>query len=261
MSDRPASLPSIVAYLDTLLRTREVEDYGNALNGLQLEGRGEVRRIAAAVDFSSETVARAIAGSAELLLVHHGMFWGGLQPIRGVAYDRLSSLIEAGVAVYSSHLPLDLHPELGNNVLLASELGLTPSAGFARHGAIEIGVSGETELSTETLVERARRFAAPLGHTVVATTHPAGRMTRRWGICTGAGASSATIAEALERGIDTLIVGEGPHHTAVEARDRGIVIVYAGHYATETLGVRALAAHVAERFATEWTFIDAPTGL
>lgn len=256
-----ASLSEIVSHLDALLRTAEVPDYANALNGLQLDGGDEVRRVATAVDFSSETVARAIEAESNLLLVHHGMFWGGLQPIRGVAYARLGALIAARTAVYSSHLPLDLHPELGNNVLLADELGLTPGGGFARHGAIEIGVRGESDIATTTLVERARRFAASHGHTVVVTPHASDRRTRRWGICTGAGASSSTIAEAIERGIDTLIVGEGPHHTAVEARDRGLVIVYAGHYATETLGVRALGAHLAERFGVDTTHIDAPTGL
>lgn len=256
-----ASLASIVSHLDTLLGTAEVPDYPNALNGLQLDGGPEVRRVAAAVDFSSETVARAVEWNADLLLVHHGMFWGGLQPIRDLAYARLRMLIAARTAVYSSHLPLDRHPELGNNVLLARELGLTPSGGFARHGTIEIGVSGEADIETSSLVERASEFARAHGHAAVATPHASDRRTRRWGICTGAGASSATIGEALERGLDTLVVGEGPHHTAVEARDRGIVIVYAGHYATETLGVRALAAHVAERFGVDATFIGAPTGL
>lgn len=256
-----ASLGPIVAHLDTLLRTAEVADYPNALNGLQLDGGPEVRRVVAAVDFSSDTVTQAVERRADLLLVHHGMFWGGLQPIRDLVYARLAMLIAARTAVYSSHLPLDLHPELGNNVLLARELGLAPSGGFARHGTIEIGVSGEADIETSSLVSRAREFAAAHGHTVVATPHPGDRRTRRWGICTGAGASSATIAEAVERGLDTLVVGEGPHHTAVEARERGLVIVYAGHYATETLGVRALAAHVAERFGVDATFVGAPTGL
>ena len=88
-----------------------------------------------------------------------------------------------------------------------------------------------------------------------------GRRTRAWGICTGGGASSDTLREARERGLDTLIVGEGPHHTAVEADDSGIAVIYAGHYATETLGVRALAAHLSDRFGMPWVFLEAPTGL
>jgi dinuclear metal center YbgI/SA1388 family protein len=213
------------------------------------------------VDFSSRTVAECAARGAKMLIVHHGMFWGGLQRLVGPSYDRLATLVANDVAVYSSHLPLDLHPEIGNNVLLARELGLQPSAPFARFKTVDVGVSGDADLDTGDLVARARTLAEAHETTVVATPFPPARRTRRWGICTGAGADSATIAEALGRGIDTMIVGEGPHHTAVEARDAGLVIIYAGHYATETLGVRALGARLAEEFGLESTFIDAPTGL
>lgn len=254
-------LADVVAHLDTLLRTSEIADYPHALNGLQLESRRPVTRVAAAVDFSSTTVAEALSRQADLLLVHHGMFWGGLQPLRGAHFDRVATLVQAGVAVYASHLPLDMHPQFGNNVLLARALGLVATGGFARHGSTEIGVCGDDDLATSELADRARAFAARHGHTLVATRIDAGRRTQRWGICTGAGASSTTIAEAVERGIDTIIVGEGPHHTAVEARDRGLVLLYAGHYATETLGVRALAEHLASVFGVETTFIDAPTGV
>jgi len=254
------ALADIVAHLDAQLRTGEIVDYSNALNGLQLESRRPVSRVAAAVDFSSATVREAIALHADLLLVHHGMFWGGLQPLRGAHFERIAALIEAGVAVYASHLPLDMHPQFGNNVLLARALDLEPTGGFARHGAVEIGVSGDGDIATAELHDRARAFAMEYGHVLVTTPIAPSRRTRRWGICTGAGASSATIAEAAERGIDTVIVGEGPHHTAVEARDRGLVLMYAGHYATETLGVRALASHLAEVFGVEPAFIDVPTG-
>lgn len=256
-----ARLTAIVEHLDLLLRTGEIPDYPSALNGLQLSGNDEVLRVAAAVDFSSYTVEQAAARDADLLLVHHGMFWGGLQPIRGRAYDRIATLVRGGIAVYASHLPLDLHAELGNNVLLARELGLEPSGGFAKHQSIDIGVSGETSIATRDLAARADAFARRHGHAIVVTPFAEGRVTHRWGICTGAGASSSTLREAMERGIDTLVVGEGPHHTAVEARDNDIVVIYAGHYATETLGVRALAAHLADRFGVSADFIEAPTGL
>ena len=257
----PPELRAIVTALDGILRTREIPDYPGAVNGLQLENSGAVTGIASAVDFSSETVDRAIGAGANLLLVHHGMFWSGAQPITGATHRRLRALIAADVAVYSSHLPLDLHPDLGNNVLLAKQLGLTPSAGFARYKTVDVGVSGESDLATSELVATADRFARARGGSVVATPFAPDRRTRRWGICTGAGASSETIAEAMEKGIDTIIVGEGPHHTAVLGRDLGITIVYAGHYATETLGVRALGEQVARLFSLEHHFIDAPTGL
>ena len=254
-------LDEIVARLDDWMRTTEIPDYPGAVNGLQVQNAGEVQKVAAAVDLSRRTIEGAIAAGANLLLVHHGAFWGGVQPIRGAVYDRLRLLLSNDVAVYSSHLPLDLHPELGNNVLLARELGLQPAAGFGRFQTVTIGVSGTTDLPTAALVERAASFSRAHGGGVVATPFPEGRHTRRWAICTGAGASSDTIREASLSEIDTLIVGEGPHHTAVDAPEAGLVIIYAGHYATETLGVRALAERVAADFRIPWTFIEAPTGL
>jgi dinuclear metal center YbgI/SA1388 family protein len=251
----------IAAWLDALLRSAEVPDYPGAINGLQLASRGEVRGIACAVDFSTATVLEAVRIGAGLLLVHHGMFWGGAQPLRGPAYERLAALVTNNIAVYSSHLPLDLHPDLGNNALLARRLGLEPTSGFARFETIDVGVSGIADTPTEVLVQQASELAREFGGTAVATPYEASRRTRRWAICTGAGADSDTVREALDRGIDTMIVGEGPHHTAVAARDNGIVIIYAGHYATETLGVRGLAQHVAQAFAIPCQFIDAPTGL
>lgn len=256
-----ATLTEIASFLDRTLRTSEIPDYPNALNGVQLANRGDIHRVASAVDFSSHTVACAVDADAQLLLVHHGMFWGGAQAIVGGVFDRLTKLIAADVAVYSSHLPLDLHPELGNNVLLARRLGLEPTEGFARYKTIDVGVSGTADVETTKLVHALSAFSRQRGGAVVATPHAPDRRTHRWAICTGAGASGDTIAEALSRNIDTLIVGEGPHHTAVQARDVGMVIVYAGHYATETLGVDALGQLVARQFDLEVTFIDAPTGL
>ena len=253
---------AIATHLDTVLRVPEIPDYAPALNGLQIDCVGPVRRVAAAVDFSLRTVDGAIAAGAQLLLVHHGMFWGGLQPIRGRRYQQLRRLVTNEVAVYAAHLPLDVHPELGNNVLLARELGLEPAGGFARYQTIEVGVRGDSDLSSSELVDRAERVARRFGGRVVVSPGELGdRRTRRWALCTGAGASSESIRDALALGVDTLIVGEGPHHTAVDAADHGLLVIYAGHYATEALGVRALAAHVEAQFGVPWTFIDAPTGL
>jgi len=121
--------------------------------------------------------------------------------------------------------------------------------------------SGSARMPTRTLVDRCCELAAECGGNVVATPYSADRLTRHWGICTGAGADSDTLREAVERGLDTMIVGEGPHHTAVQARDLGIVVIYAGHYATETLGIRALGEHIASEFDIESLFLEAPTGL
>jgi len=256
-----AATAHIVAYLDDLLDTGTVPDYPNAANGLQLENTGSVRKVVAAVDYSSRTIEGTIAADGDLLLVHHGMYWSGVQPVRGAAYRRLRALIQHDIAVYSSHLPLDRHPLYGNNALLAGELGLEPEGEFARFKSIAVGVRGSADVSTAELAGRAGELASRHGGIARSTTITAERRTRRWGICTGAGASSDTLREAAEFGLDTLVVGEGPHHTAVEAEELGIVMIYAGHYATETLGVQALAAHVSDRFGVPWSFVDAPTGL
>ncbi len=255
------STAEIVAYLDDILETTHTPDFPGASNGLQMANRGNVNKVAAAVDFSTQTIAGAVTAKADLLIVHHGMFWGGTKPFTGPMYERIRALLEHDIAVYSSHLPLDKHAHFGNNILLAEAMGLDASGRFAHFESISIGVSGESNLNTAELFSQARSFARKHGGDAVATAFPADHKTLKWAICTGAGASADTLREAVAQGIDTLLVGEGPHWTAVEAAEVGIVIIYAGHYATETLGVSALAQHVADRFQLEWTMIHAPTGL
>lgn len=255
-------LDEIVNYLDELLQSSTTPDYPGAVNGLQLSNRGQVSKVAAAVDFSTDTVSAAIAEQADLLIVHHGMFWSDRQPIVGNSYTRLRQLLHADIAVYASHLPLDRHPEVGNNVLLAKHLELQPNGHFARFKEIFIGVRGDTEIATLRLVERARVFSRERGgETITAGLIDGNRKTRRWAICTGAGASVETLAEATSEGIDTLIVGEGPHWTAVEATDRDLVIIYVGHYASETLGVYALGDDLSRKFRLPTVRISKPTGL
>src|SRR5215213_3620466 len=216
-------LATIAGHLDALLGTTTIPDYAGALNGVQLANQGSITRVAASVDISRR-------------IVH-------------------------AVAVYASHLPLDAHPTLGNNVLLAKTLGLEPTGGFARYKTVDVGVRGETDVATRDLHDRADAFAQLHGGRARATRIPTDRRTRRWGICSGAGASTDTLLEALTLGLDTLIVGEGPHHTAVAADDAGLVVIYAGHYATETLGVCAVAEHLTATYGIPSTFIAAPTGL
>lgn len=256
-----ARLEEVVRFLDAELRTAEVPDAEPALNGLQLANSGEVRRIAAAVDFSAESVAGAVREGANLLVLHHGMFWRGRQRLVGAAYERLKAAMQSDLAVYSSHIPLDLHATLGNNPLLARQLRLQADGTFGRYRGVEIGVMGVCDLETSEVVDRVRTFSAQFQTTAVATPVDNGRRTRRWAIITGAGADADTLDEARERGVDTLIVGEGPHHSAVQAIESGVVVIYGGHYATETLGVRALAQHVSDRFALSHVFVDVPTGL
>ena len=253
-------LRDVVRALDTELRTGDIPDYSGAVNGLQVANRGTVHKVAVAVDASRAAITEAAISGANLLIVHHGLFWGGAQPLTGVAYEKYRTLFGADIAVYSTHLPLDCHAELGNNVRLARALGLEPTGGFARYKTIDVGVMGDSELPTAALVDRVQAFAARYGSVVRTSIPTAGRTTRRWAICTGGGASTETLREARERGIDTLIVGEGPHHTTVEALEHDFCVVYAGHYATETLGVQALGAWLEQRFGLPWTFLHLPTG-
>lgn len=251
----------VTGWADAQLRTSEVPDYAPALNGLQLtNAAGAVTRIAAAVDGSRRAIEGAIAVGADLLILHHGLFWGGTQRLVGASYDRLSLLMRHGIAVYASHLPLDLHPQLGNNALLAARLGLVPSGGFGRFQTIHVGCQGSADLETADLVARAGELASAHGGRVHHSAFETGRRTRRWAIITGAGASSESLRDAAAQGIDTLITGEGPHHTAVDAPELGLVVVYAGHYATETLGVTALAEAMGREFGVPWSFVAAPTG-
>ncbi len=254
-------LADIVVALDTELRTRDITDYSGAHNGLQVANRSGITRVATAVDASRDTIQDAAASGANLLIVHHGLFWGGVQPITGVTYERLRLLLDHDIALYSSHLPLDAHPVLGNNVQLAQALGLTPSDEFAQHKGLAIGVRGTADLRTETLIERARFYAESYGGSVRTSLPAEQRVTKHWAMCTGGGANSDTLREAYALGVDTLIVGEGPHHTAVDAIENDLCIIYAGHYATETLGVQALGAWLHTQFALPHGFILRPTGL
>ncbi len=261
---RPVTHPTlheIVPWLDDLLQTDTTPDYTGALNGLQFEHTGPVRRVAAAVDASLRVVQQAVACDANLLIVHHGMFWAGAQPIRGALHRKLSLLMQHDIAVYSSHLPLDRHAELGNNVLLARALNLTPSATWYAYKGVPIGVVATTDTSTHDLAECVRSFSQAHDHHAVITPHGAFRRSRVIALCSGGGASAESIREARQIGADTLIVGEGPHHTAVDAEESDLVVMYAGHYATETLGVQALATVVAQRWNVPWSFLPAPTGL
>lgn len=256
-----SDLAVITDHLDALLESETIPDYPGAMNGVQVANRGTIHRIAASVDVSIRVIEEAVRLGANFLLVHHGMFWGGPQRLTGSAYERLRLLFAHDIAVYSSHLPLDAHPTFGNNVLLARALGLEPDGGFAKYRMLDIGVRGEDDVDSAELIERAEAFAHGNGGSVRATRFTRGRRTRRWGICTGAGASTETLFEAQELRLDTLIVGEGPHHTAVSAEDMGLLVIYAGHYATETLGVRALAEHLTATYDIPSHFIFAPTGL
>ncbi len=269
-------LQDIARYLDGYLHIAEVADEANAVNGLQVEnGSGSIGRIVAAVDASLETIAGVVeedgadgrtggqadrrtdgqTDSGTLLLVHHGLFWDGNQPATGRRYRRLRALFDHDIALYSAHIPLDVHPEVGNNAVLARGLGLVGAEPFATYRGSPLGAAGVLELSRRELV---RRLEEQLGGAVKLI--PGGpEQTRRVGIITGG--AGTMIGSAHAAGLDTFITGEGPHHTYHDAMELGINVIHAGHYATEQVGVRALAHHLSERFEVPWTFHHHPTGL
>jgi len=252
---KSTSLATLVQHCDVLLRTAAIGDYDGAANGLQVANRGAVTRIAATVDASLATVKLAIAAKADLLLVHHGLFWSPSHPWTGKKYELLRVLIENNLAVYSSHLPLDAHPKLGNNAQLCVALGfkkLRPF--FASHGQT-IGFQTVTNISLTELSARLARATGDEPRVI-----PGGpTICRRIGVVTGGAGGDLKIA-AVE-GVDTFITGEGPHWTYALAEELGLNVLYGGHYATETFGVKALAAHLSKKFRVPWTFLDHPTGL
>lgn len=249
-------LAELVRYLDEFLATRDIADSELALNGLQVDGGEEVESIAVAVDACQAVIDDAANRRANLLIVHHGLFWDGLQPVTGRTHRRLGALLRNGIALYSSHLPLDRHAEVGNNAQLARLLGMDVSGWWGEYQGAPIGVWGELRMGRDELRSR---LGAALGTTAPMLMPFGPEATGRVGIVTGAGGSM--IAEARAAGLDTFITGEAKHHAFFDAEELGLNVFLAGHYATETLGVKALGAHLAERFRLPWTFIDHPTGL
>ncbi|MDX2079224.1 MAG: Nif3-like dinuclear metal center hexameric protein [Terrimicrobiaceae bacterium] len=248
-------LKEAVRFLDDWLRADKFQDYPNALNGLQVENSGGLTRIAAAVDACESTIRDAAALGVDFLIVHHGLFWGGAGPWTGATYRKMRLLVEADMAVYSMHLPLDAHPEVGNNALLANALHLEGGEPFFETAGQAIGWRFSTEMNREVL--RGRLESAVGGPVHLAPGGPV--VVKELGIVTGG--AGGDIAKAAAAGVDTLVTGEGPHWSFTAAEELGVNLFYAGHYATETFGVKAVAARLAERSGLPWEFIDHPTGL
>jgi len=248
-------LKTIVAHCDQILRTRDIGDYDGAANGLQVENSGAITKIAATVDASLATIQLAIATKADLLIVHHGLFWTSRQPWTGKNHELQRLLVENNLAIYSSHLPLDAHPKLGNNAQLCAALGLNnPKPFFQSHGQ-SIGFKSRTKISRNELAARLERATG-----VKPKIIPGGKtICERIGVVTGGAGGDLKIAAS--EGVDTFITGEGPHWTFALAEELGLNVFYGGHYATETFGVKALAAHLSKKFKLPWKFLDHPTGL
>jgi dinuclear metal center YbgI/SA1388 family protein len=249
------SLSTLAAYCDRLLRVDRIKDYDGATNGLQVENSGAVTHIAAAVDASLATVKLAVAAKADLLIVHHGLFWSPTHPWTGKRRELLRQLIGNDLAVYSSHLPLDAHPTLGNNARLCAALGFKKLKPFFFDKGQFLGFQTKTKISRDKLAQHLRQAVgrAPI-------LLPGGPMVcRRIGVVTGGAGGELKLA--AREGVDTFITGEGPHWTYALAEELGLNVLYGGHYATETFGVKALAEHLSKKFGLPWTFLDHPTGL
>ena len=249
------SLSDIVEYTNNYLRVEEIEDWANALNGLQIENSGKVARIGAAVDVSTRVLSRAAKKKIDLLLVHHGLFWPGLQSVTGSLRRQLKIAFESDIALYSAHLPLDVHPKVGNNAQLAAALGLQRAKPFFEEKGALVGLRSMFAGSRDDLIRKVRKAVSePVKAFNFGPKNP-----KDVAIITGAAGSE--IYRVADESVDTFVTGEAPHWAAIAAEELGMNLILGGHYATETFGVKALAAHLSERFKLPWEFLKFPTGL
>jgi dinuclear metal center YbgI/SA1388 family protein len=245
----------LVAYLDGLLRHAEFKD--SSQNGLQVEGVGEVRRVAFAVDACQTAFQKAAKAGVQMLIAHHGLFWDRpLLPV-GPHHRRLKTLFDAGMNLYASHLPLDAHPKLGHNAELCRLLGLRKRRGFGKYHGQNIGFGGQLPRPMP-LAELVARLAKATGHLPVRVLACGSRQVRRVGCISGGAAGM--VDQAQLAGFDTYVTGEVSHSSFHDAEERGLNVLFGGHYATETVGLRALAGHLARRFRLQTVFLDLPTG-
>jgi len=241
-------------YMDKLLDISSISDAPNALNGLQVQNTGEIKKIGLAVDLCQATIDLAIEKNCQMLFVHHGIFWGGLQPLRGSFYEKVSSMMRANLGLYSAHIPLDLHPVLGNNRALADLIGLENLEAFGEYDGIKIGFKGTINKKSADIL--AQELAEKLGSSVKVIGE--GEI-ESIGLVTGGAAD--IVRQASQEGLDAYITGEGANHHYHEAIESQCVLIFAGHYATETGGVKAVGRHLEQKFQIATEFLDYPTGL
>lgn len=248
-----AARDEIIAHLDELLDPGGFEDYGP--NGLQVPGAANVELVVTGVSAGLELISRAATAGAQLVLCHHGLFWDfHPRSLTPAMKRRLEALFAADMSLAAYHLPLDAHPEVGNNALLCAALGLERAEAFGSQRGRPLGFVGHSADGVP-FDELRRRVAQALGREPFAWDFGP-ELVHSVGIVSGAAASS--LAEAIERGLDAFLTGEPAEHTMADARESGVHFVAAGHYATETFGVRRLGDLLAERFGVEHTFVDVP---
>ena len=248
-----AARDELIAHLDELLDVGSFEDYGP--NGLQVPGAAEVSLVASGVSAHAELFRRAAEAGAQLVICHHGMLWDAQpRPVTPAMRRRLELLFAADISLAAYHLPLDAHPELGNNALICEALGLRRAEPFGRHRGRPIGWVARSDAGVpfEELRERCRSTFGQEPFAWACGPDP----VRSIGVVSGGGASS--LAEAAQLGLDALLTGEPAEYAMADAREAGVHFIAAGHYATETFGIRALGDRLAERFGVEHRFIGVP---
>lgn len=252
-------LTDIVALLDRELSIHSYTDAPCAHNGLQVQNDGKITHVALAVDATLATIQSAIACKADLLLVHHGLFWAPALPITGISYSKIKALLSHNLAVYSAHLPLDCHPELGNNALLARALNLTSTGepGYDYHG-VSLGTMCTSQETCKQLMNRLKKAVENDGTSEVRGYFPHGKEAPagRVFVCSGGAGDDLPKAAALHA--NTFVTGEGSHWNIPLAHELGINLIYGGHYATETFGVIALGALLRQEFGIKATFLHVP---
>lgn len=247
----------LIDYLDDYLCVGEIEDASQ--NGLQVEGPAEVTRVAFAVDACLASFEQAVAEEAQLLVVHHGLLWSEPERLVGPHFRRVRALIEGRCGLYAVHLPLDAHSEVGNNAEMARLLGLAETRPFGTYHGLDIGVAGvlKPPLDLPALIGRLAEALGTLPIRVL--DHGPDDEIETVG-CVSGGAASM-MDQAAEEGLSAYITGETSHAFFHQAAERGLNVLFAGHYATETLGVRALARHLGDRFSLDTIFLHIPTGM
>ena len=253
------NLTELCERLDEELRTAAFADLDASANGLQVGPReAEIGRVALAVDAAVETIEAAREEGADLLLTHHGISWDGIERVTGNEYDRIAALIEGETALYVSHLPLDSHPDLGNAAGVAGVLGLEDREPFGSLGPETIGLCGRLPepIGIGRVEERLGERLDP--EQGIQTLEFGPERVESVAVVTGSGVD--WLDEAVEAGVDAFVTGEGKQHVYHEAREAGIHVLLAGHYATETFGVRSIG-RLLEGWGVETTFLDHPTGL
>lgn len=245
----PAQLQALVDYCDKRTRRAAFKDAPGAFNGLQVANAGRVTKIGAAVDAGAVPFQKAVAAGVDFLIVHHGMYWDMPKPITSAVYERVSTLIHGNCALYSNHLPLDGHPEIGNNVLLAKQLGLKRTRGFLMRDGEPIGCVADTpKLDRATLRAKLERLYGRVIAIEYGSAKPKGVA-----FCSGSGNSA--VKELAAAGVDTLVTGELREEWFNTAQEEKLNLYLCGHYATEVHAVKALAAELAKKFKLPWEFI------